>query len=225
MDASCPFLSCNQSNLSTMPFSSFPLNHVYPQFLLTDALFFSFPLPSSDCRIEKVHHHHTTKTWTDVPKHTWRDKSQQMPWAKPGVWPTSPVLRVEGRNFALPDKGACGQTRLLWVWDLEPYDTAWGMDWRVDILRWGIDMEWSPQRIDCAYLNWCLGWMDVWMCGLMDELMYEVRCDASEVWGEVYCGVWFEYDLSVIWVRYDSTCDGKNDSNVNWMSIEVWLEW
>ena len=179
-----------------MPFSSFPLNHVYPQFLLTDALFFSFPLPSSDCRIEKVHHHHTTKTWTDVPKHTWRDKSQQMPWAKPGVWPTSPVLRVEGRNFALPDKGACGQTRLLWVWDLEPYDTAWGMDWRVDILRWGIDMEWSPRRIDCAYL---IDVWDEWMCGCVDWWMnWCMKWGVMRARYEVRYIV--EYDLSMIWV-------------------------
>ena len=44
----------------------------------------------------------------------------------------------------------------------------------MDILRGGIDMEWSPQRIDCAYL---IDVWDEWMCGLMDE----VRCDASEV--------------------------------------------
>ena len=44
----------------------------------------------------------------------------------------------------------------------------------MDILRGGIDMEWSPQRIDCAYL------IDVWD-ELMYKLMYEVRYDASEV--------------------------------------------
>lgn len=51
-------------------------------------------------------------------------------------------------------------------------------------------MEWSPQRIDCAYL---IDVWDEWMRGLMDglmyTLMYEVRYEVRHI---------VEYDLSVI---------------------------